>query len=559
MPSGASFGRCRFNSPAHPIIEITAYQHAPSALSANNQDAIALTASPHRNPFKVHRPFTAESDNRTVCLDSSEQPYSAFQKKHLAGPSGADEEGNEEIIPSEHHNPDESAGSELRGTSYPSIKRIDWIILPLTFLIYLSDYVQRSNIGNAAVYGLKSYELGDSHLFYALVLSSFSITYLSFSICANIIIPKSSPKNRLSYAVLINSVATITIGFASNFGTIFICRSVIGLGGAILGKSMETYYSLIYTRTEMAKRMSFFIGSTVLAGALNGIFAYATGFIESKVQSWRFIFFIEGAQGIVLALACLLYLPSSKIKKIPETTSQVQIHTHGSLSEINSLTLESHMFEYRLALKALRDPSIWISSFSYGCVNLSVGSLTGYLPLIVQSFGSSPAQSQLLTAWPYLVGLAVIFLVANASDRSGVRSIFIIIMCAIGSAGWALLLVYDTARIKYFAIFLVVAGTYCPIPLILSWTLSNCITYNEKATTLILMQTLGQAFTIFSNFIFEALDKKDPLSRLGYFINSVGNASAVIAVSCLAIFYYYKNRKNASQSALTADRFKYFL
>jgi hypothetical protein len=68
------------------------------------------------------------------------------------------------------------------------------------------------------------------------------------------------------------------------------------------------------------------------------------------------------------------------------------------------------------------------------------------------------------------------------------------------------------------------------------------------------MQTLGQAFTIFSNFIFEALDKKDPLSRLGYFINSVGNASAVIAVSCLAIFYYYKNRKNASQSALTADR-----
>jgi len=48
---------------------------------------------------------------------------------------------------------------------------LDLIILPLTSLIYLSDYVQRSNIGNAAVYGLKFYALGDSHICYALVLS----------------------------------------------------------------------------------------------------------------------------------------------------------------------------------------------------------------------------------------------------------------------------------------------------------------------------------------------------------------------------------------------------
>jgi len=261
----------------------------------------------------------------------------------------------------------------------------------------------------------------------------------------------------------------------------------------------------------------------------------------------------------VLALACLLCLPSSKTRKRPETTAQVQIHTQGSLSEIDSVTLESHMLDYILVLKALRAPSLWISSFSYGCVNLSVGSLTGYLPLIVQSFGNSPRQSQLLTAWPYLIAFAVMFLVATASDRAGVRSVFIVMMCAVGSAGWALLLVYNTTWVKYFASFLVVAGTYCPIPLILSWTLSNCITYNERATTIILMQTLGQALSVFSHFIFEAHDKDFPRTRLGYFINMIGNASAVIAVSCLAAFYYYKNSKNASRSALTDDSVRYFL
>jgi hypothetical protein len=74
-------------------------------------------------------------------------------------------------------------------------------------------------------------------------------------------------------------------------------------------------------------------------------------------------------------------------------------------------------------------------------------------------FGHSPRQSQLLTSWPYLVAFVVMFLVANASDRAGVRSIFVIIMCTIGSVGWTLLLRYETAWVTYFATFLVVAGT----------------------------------------------------------------------------------------------------
>ncbi|KAI7967274.1 hypothetical protein MJO29_000551 [Puccinia striiformis f. sp. tritici] len=544
MPSGASFGRCRFNSSAHPIIEIATYQHAPPA-SSNNQAAIALTASPFKKIFKDQRPYTAESDNRTVCLDAPEQPGSTSQKKYPTGSWGPDEEGDDGFVDPEHNNP---TGS--RSTPSTSTKWLDLVIIPLTSLIYLSDYVQRSNIGNAAVYDLKPYALDNSHWCYALVLSSFSITYLSFSIGANIVVPKSrSPKKLLSCAILLTSIATIIIGFASNFATIFISRSIIGLGGAVLGKSMETYYSLMYNRAEMAKRMSFFIGSTVLAGALNGIFAYGTGFIQSEVKTWRILFFIEGAQGIVLALACFLCLPSSGVKKRPETTSQIQIHTQSSLSEINSFTLESNMFEWKLVLEALLNPNIWISSFLYGCVNLSVGSLTGYLPLIMKSFGNSSRESQLLTTWPYLIAFVVMFLVANASDRAGVRSVFIILMCTIGCAGWALLLRYDTAWVKYFATFLVVAGTYCPIPLILSWTLSNCTTYNQRATCFILMQTFGQVFTVISNFIFHALNKESLEGRLGYFVNLVGNASAVLTVSYLAGSYAYKNRKNDSNTS----------
>lgn len=139
MPSGASLGRCRFNSSAHPItIEITSFQHAPSPVSANNPEAISLTASPYRNPFKAQRPFTAESDNRTVCLELPEQADDTFQKKYPSVPSPADEDqGIEAILHSEQNNPNGGGGSEPRSTPYPTTRRLDLIILPLTSLIYV--------------------------------------------------------------------------------------------------------------------------------------------------------------------------------------------------------------------------------------------------------------------------------------------------------------------------------------------------------------------------------------------------------------------------------------
>ncbi|KAH9466703.1 hypothetical protein Pst134EB_001752 [Puccinia striiformis f. sp. tritici] len=71
------------------------------------------------------------------------------------------------------------------------------------------------------------------------------------------------------------------------------------------------------------------------------------------------------------------------------------------------------------------------------------------------------------------------------------------------------------------------------------------------------MQTFGQVFTVISNFIFHALNKESLEGRLGYFVNLVGNASAVLTVSYLAGSYAYKNRKNVRRGA--NERFKYFL
>ncbi|MBW0462951.1 hypothetical protein O181_002666 [Austropuccinia psidii MF-1] len=464
MPFKSTFHRCGLHSPSHPIIEITTYQQARSSiLPPDASSDIAL--KPFRGHLSnVYRPQTAESDNHTVVCDPIKQIDSTPKNKYDHPFLGSDEEASRaqfsKSLPVE-------VETGVASNKQSTIKRLDLIILPITFALYLSDYLQRSNIGNAALYTFKSSNVLNPRLHYSFVLSSFSITYLLFTITANLLLPKSSsPIKFLSLAVLITSVASISIGLSSRFSLILICRALIGMGGAVFAKSLEIYYALIYTRHEMSRRMSLFIGSAVLAGAAGGIIAYGVGFSETEKEAWKLLHFIEGTPGVLLAIICLVWLPSPKVFQRAEQTSQIVIHTHKFISEAVSEPTNYNVIRWKLVLRALKNPSTWLSSFAYGCINLSVGSLTGFFPLIMKSsFEYNPRETQLYTAAPYATAFVLMFIVASASNKSGVRGAFVIALCVIGATGWGILLKSQVKAISYLGTFLVVIGAFCPIPL----------------------------------------------------------------------------------------------
>lgn len=71
----------------------------------------------------------------------------------------------------------------------------------------------------------------------------------------------------IALGTLIWSVACSAQAGAHNFGGLVATRLFIGIGEAMFTCSVAMYYGMWYKRTEIAARVSLFIGSGTLAGA----------------------------------------------------------------------------------------------------------------------------------------------------------------------------------------------------------------------------------------------------------------------------------------------------
>ena len=114
-------------------------------------------------------------------------------------------------------------------------RRADWRIVPLLSFMYLLNYLDRGNVGNAKVL---NEETGDSLLQqtnmttggYAIAMSLFSVSYTLFEVPSNWIM-KRYVRPSLWLAALLFCWGALTLGFAGvkTYAQVIVIRFLIGL------------------------------------------------------------------------------------------------------------------------------------------------------------------------------------------------------------------------------------------------------------------------------------------------------------------------------------------
>lgn len=139
----------------------------------------------------------------------------------------------------------------------------------------------------------------------------------------------------------------------------------------------------------------------------------------------------------------------------------------------------------------------------YSSMNLTLGSVSGYLPTIIASLGYSNARAQLFTVPPYAVAFVVMFIFNRASDRLQSRGIPCALVFLLSFIGWIILLgVHHNNHARYFATFLIVIGGYCAIPLNMAWASNNSGSQSQRAVWLGMLNSVGQCLSILAAFAF---------------------------------------------------------
>ncbi|KAL5339238.1 major facilitator superfamily domain-containing protein [Aspergillus crustosus] len=372
--------------------------------------------------------------------------------------------------------------------------KLDTRVLPPLAILYLANFVDRSNVGNAKILGLEA-DLNLTNHQYANALAVFFVFYVASELPSNLVIKRMTPKFWLPFLVFVTGIIVIGIGFVKTYAQFVVVRSLLGIfeGGLYPGSLL--FLSTMYTREELALRVGIFYSSASLSGAFGGLLARGFSAIPATSTvhgSWRWIFIIEGIITCTIAFTAYFFLPNS-IETAPFLTPSERefararlIASHQtSTSSSSSLTTsvpEPERFRWSEVRRGILSLQLLFTGTIYFSICCALFSFSLFLPSIIQSLGYTANEAQLLSVPPYAVASAIGVAVAFLSDRLRVRGMLILFSLPLAIIGYALIARVENNVTKYGLTFLMASGIYGSVPPLLVWILNNSAGHYKRAT-----------------------------------------------------------------------------
>ena len=219
-----------------------------------------------------------------------------------------------------------ASGSELDGAEDPAslapetldpaaerrlLIKLDAVFVPIIMVVYLSCFLDRSNIGNVKVAGMPQ-DIGATAAEFSTAVSIFYATYVAFETPWAILLKKLTPRILLTTLCTVWSLTTIFSGFITSVGGLYAARLVLGACEGGLFPGLNLYLTMVYKREEQAKRVSYLFVCTALSGAFGGLLAYVILKMDGVAgyAGWRWVYIIEGIFSILIGLVVWFGLPN---------------------------------------------------------------------------------------------------------------------------------------------------------------------------------------------------------------------------------------------------------
>lgn len=314
----------------------------------------------------------------------------------------------------------------------------------------------------------------------------------------------------------------------------------IGVFEAGFGPVVPLYMSFFYTNEEIGLRMAYWFGFAAVSGAFSGLIAFGIQQVHSSIANWKLLFIIEGISTVIIGVFALLLLADrpedARMFSPVEKELAMARMNRGASKEVSGTLNTRHV---QLAAKDWR---IYLGGVIYFSINVSLASVTAFLPTIIKTFGYTNADAQLLTVPPYACAAVVLCSLSYLSDRLQSRGLVMASSTTLSGIGYVILLVVHTnVHARYFAVFCVTSGTYTTIGLMLAWFSHNLGSESKRATGIPMFMAIGQCGSVLGSHIFPSTE--GPRYIKGFAISCAMQFLACIVCVGLSISYRLANRR----------------
>ncbi|KAK5657148.1 hypothetical protein OQA88_3205 [Cercophora sp. LCS_1] len=339
--------------------------------------------------------------------------------------------------------------------------KIDLCLIPMVMLLYLMNFIDRTNIGNAKIAGMDT-DLGMVGYDYNMILSAFYIGYIVFELPAVALCKAIGPGWFLPSTAFLFGVCSISTAFIHTVPQAGAIRFLLGVFEAGMLPGSAYYLSRWYRRAELTFRISLYIVTAPLAGAFGGLLAGAILGLPriGSVTSWRMIFLVEGIVTMGLALIAFAVLPNG-----PETARWLtaeerelaveRLRAERAVHSTGASPLVDKMNRVRF-MRGIANPVTMSTAVVFLFDAITVQALAFFLPTIVRTIypTETVVRQQLYTAPPYLVGVVLTVGLSWISWKVDRRQVFIVASAPLVMAGYAMFLGSRDPKVRYAATFL---------------------------------------------------------------------------------------------------------
>ena len=139
-------------------------------------------------------------------------------------------------------------------------------------------------------------------------------------------------------------------------------------------------------------------------------------------------------------------------------------------------------FSWTKFKRALLNVNTILMSLDFFFIITPIYSFSLFLPIIIDEFGYSLYQTQLLTVPPNMAGFFMVILTCRLSDRTKRRGFYMLGWLVMAIVGYIMLIATPNTNIEYGGTFFVAAGIFPSSPLIMGWLANNLAPHYIRAT-----------------------------------------------------------------------------
>jgi MFS transporter, ACS family, tartrate transporter len=312
-----------------------------------------------------------------------------------------------------------------------TIRRVAWRLMPLLMLGYFCAYLDRVNVGFAALTMNKA--LGFSAAVFGFGAGVFFVGYFLFEVPSNLILSKMGARRWIARILITWGIISGLTAFVWNDWSFYSIRFLLGLAEAGFYPGIILYMTWWFPSYYRSRMMGIFQSASVLSLIIGPIVSAQLLQLDGVLgfAGWQWLFLVEALPPVIMCVVILVWLtdrPRDAAWLRPDQRQWLEARIESERAQREAIK------RFELG-EALRNPRVWWLTLVYFGQNVSNYGLLIFLPQIIKAFGVSTSMTGLISAIPFVFAAFAMIYWGYHSDLNGERTKHVAAACLVCAAG----------------------------------------------------------------------------------------------------------------------------